>query len=166
MLQNVLFAIAASLLGLALDYSREKTNFNFKESVKKYAAVLIAVVLLSLFIDEPIMQNFFMVLAVLGGNRLLKGLDKVQQNENTATRMVYGSSISDKWNTVQWFHFTVIFAFASTISFFHNYSAVADKYHLNGFFGFVGIGIVFGLIAIYGLYKTATTSDGGKDSVF
>ncbi len=49
----------------------------------------------------------------------------------------------------------VIFAFASVVSFFQINSYWSDNHHFNGFFGWMGIGVVSGLAAIYFLYKTA-----------
>lgn len=46
-----------------------------------------------------------------------------------------------------------IFAFGSVISFFQIDSYWADQHHFNGFIGWLGIGIVLGLIAIYFLYR-------------
>jgi hypothetical protein len=65
------------------------------------------------------------------------------------------------WGTEKWFIFMTVFAFASVISFFQINSYWADKHHFNGFFGWLGLGIVFGLIAIFGLYKVNKTSSGG-----
>lgn len=55
-----------------------------------------------------------------------------------------------------------VFAFLSVISFFQINSAWADKHHFNGLFGWLGLGIVFGLIAIYGLYNVAKNAGTGK----
>ena len=51
------------------------------------------------------------------------------------------------------FLFTVIFAFASVISFFTVNSYFADSHHMNGVF--IGAGVVFALLAIFFLSKTA-----------
>jgi hypothetical protein len=59
------------------------------------------------------------------------------------------------WSTKQWFAWMVVFAFASVISFFQINSYWADKNNFNGFFGWLGIGIVTGLAAIYGLSKVS-----------
>ena len=65
-----------------------------------------------------------------------------------------------------WFALMASFAFLSVGSFFQINSWWADKNHFNGVFGWLGIGIVSGLIAIYCLYKvTQNTSDGGGSSV-
>lgn len=50
-------------------------------------------------------------------------------------------------------------AFISVISFFQIDSAWADKNHFNGLLGWLGVGIVFGLVAAYCLYKV--NSKGG-----
>lgn len=54
----------------------------------------------------------------------------------------------------------VITAFISVISFFQLNSYWADKHHFNGIFGWLGIGIVFGIAAAYCLYKVKTTTTG------
>lgn len=59
----------------------------------------------------------------------------------------------------KWWISTVVFAFASVISFFQINSYWADQHNFNGIFGWLGIGIVTGLIAIYSLYKTGTLSN-------
>ena len=41
-----------------------------------------------------------------------------------------------------------VFAFASVISFFQINSYQADLHHMNGFFGWLGIGIVLGIVAV------------------
>jgi len=66
----------------------------------------------------------------------------------------------------QWFALTSVFAFLSVGSFFQINSYWSDKNHFNGVFGWLGIGIVSGLIAIYCLYKvTQNTNTGGGSSV-
>lgn len=58
-----------------------------------------------------------------------------------------------------------VFAFSSVISFFQINSYWADKHHFNGLFGWLGIGIVTGVIACYGLYKVSKNSNTSeKDS--
>jgi len=58
------------------------------------------------------------------------------------------------------------FAFASIISFFQINSAWADDHNFNGFFGWTGLGIVFGLAAVYCLVQVAKNSNpGGGSSV-
>lgn len=47
----------------------------------------------------------------------------------------------------------VIFAFASVISFFQINSYWADKNNFNGLVGWLGIGIVTGLVAVFCLAK-------------
>jgi hypothetical protein len=59
-----------------------------------------------------------------------------------------------------WFTGMVITAFISFISFIQVNSAWADAHNFNGFFGWLGIGIVFGLTAIFCLYKVVKTSTG------
>jgi len=68
--------------------------------------------------------------------------------------------------TRRWFGFMVVFAFASVISFFQINSYWADQNNFNGFFGFLGIGIVFGLAAVFCLMKVAKYGGGtgGGDS--
>lgn len=68
-------------------------------------------------------------------------------------------------STKSWFGLMVVFAFASVISFFQIDSAWADANKLNGVFGFLGLGILFGLVAIFCLSKVAGNSGtGGVDS--
>lgn len=55
--------------------------------------------------------------------------------------------------TRKWFMFMVISSFISVISFFNINSVYGDEHHFNGVFGFLGIGIVFGLVAIFCLTK-------------
>lgn len=59
-----------------------------------------------------------------------------------------------------WMGWLVVSAFISVVSFFQINSAWADAHHFNGLFGWLGIGIVFGLAAVYCLYKVVTTSTG------
>jgi hypothetical protein len=53
----------------------------------------------------------------------------------------------------QWFLLAVVFAFASFISFINISSAWADEHDFNGLVGFLGVGIVSGLFAMYSLFK-------------
>ena len=66
------------------------------------------------------------------------------------------------WDAGKWFVFMTVFAFGSVISFFQINSYWADKHNFNGFFGWLGIGIGLGLVAVYGLYKVTKTSNGGR----
>ncbi len=69
-------------------------------------------------------------------------------------------------STKTWFGLMSAAAFASGISFFQINSAWADDHHFNGIIGWSGLGIVFGLAAIYCLYKVAKNSNpGGGSSV-
>lgn len=54
------------------------------------------------------------------------------------------------------------FAFASVISFFQINSAWADDHKFNGIFGWTGLGIVFGLVAVFCLYKVNKLGGQGK----
>lgn len=63
-----------------------------------------------------------------------------------------------KWGAKSWFGFTTVFAFASMISFFQINSDWADRHNFNGLFGWLGIGIVFGLVSVFGLYKVNKNS--------
>jgi len=63
-----------------------------------------------------------------------------------------------KWGTKPWFIFTSVFAFASLLSFFQINSYWADQHNFNGLFGWLGLGILFGIIAIFGIYKTSKHS--------
>jgi membrane protein DedA with SNARE-associated domain len=60
----------------------------------------------------------------------------------------------------KWMAGTVIFLLLAVISFFQINSWWADQHHFNGIFGWLGIGIVLGLVGLYCAYKTATTSTG------
>lgn len=55
----------------------------------------------------------------------------------------------------------VVFAFLSIISFFQINSYWADTHNFNGLFGWLGIGIVTGLAAVYGLYKVSQAGTPG-----
>lgn len=66
------------------------------------------------------------------------------------------------WSGKTWFALTVIFAFASVISFFQINSYWADKHHFNG--GWVTIGVIAGLVAIFCLIKTAKNSNGTNNN--
>lgn len=61
-----------------------------------------------------------------------------------------------------WFALTAVFAFISVISFFQINSYWADKHHFNGIVGWLGIGIVTGIIACFFLYKTIKMGGGAK----
>lgn len=52
-----------------------------------------------------------------------------------------------------------VFAFASAICFFNINGAFADAHNLNGVVGFLGAGILCGLIAIFCLWKVSKMSD-------
>jgi hypothetical protein len=54
-----------------------------------------------------------------------------------------------------WFAIMCVTAFISVISFFQINSYWADKNNFNGLFGWLGIGIVFGLVAAFCLYKVS-----------
>ena len=62
----------------------------------------------------------------------------------------------------KWFALMAIFAFASVISFFQINSAWADEHNFNGILGWLGLGILFGLVAVYCLYKVAKYGGGGE----
>jgi hypothetical protein len=66
------------------------------------------------------------------------------------------------WSTKRWFGTMVAFAFASVISFFQINSYWADQHNFNGFFGWLGIGIVTGLVAAFCLYKVNKLGGEGK----
>lgn len=53
-----------------------------------------------------------------------------------------------------------IFTMLSVISFFQINSYWADKNNFNGIFGWLGIGIVLAIVAIYWLYRTIKSSTG------
>ena len=59
-----------------------------------------------------------------------------------------------------WYGGLVISGLLSIISFFQINSYWADKHNFNGIIGWLGIGIVLGLAAIFFLYKSVTTSTG------
>jgi hypothetical protein len=68
-------------------------------------------------------------------------------------------------STKKWFALMVIAVFTSVISFFQINSYWADKNNFNGFFGWLGIGIVFGIAAIYCLSKVSkagSSNDSGN----
>lgn len=59
-----------------------------------------------------------------------------------------------------WWGWCVITAFISVISFFQINSYWADKHNFNGIFGWLGIGILFGVLAVFFLIKAKATSTG------
>ena len=66
-------------------------------------------------------------------------------------------------STKQWFAAMTVLAFASVISFFQINSYQSDLNNMNGFVGWLGIGIVFGIAAIFCLSKVAKAGS-GKDT--
>lgn len=58
-------------------------------------------------------------------------------------------------STKSLFAIMALFATCSVVSFFQINSAWADAHHFNGLFGWLGIGIVLGFIAIWLLIKIA-----------
>ena len=62
--------------------------------------------------------------------------------------------------TRKWFGLMVVFAFASVISFFQINSYQADLNHMNGLVGWLGIGIVLGLVAVFCLWKVTKYGGG------
>jgi hypothetical protein len=64
----------------------------------------------------------------------------------------------NKWNP--WWYGTVACAFIGIISFFQINSYWADKNNFNGIFGWLGVGILFILAAVFCLYKVQKTSTG------
>lgn len=54
-----------------------------------------------------------------------------------------------KWTAWQWFMVVAVFAFGSIISAFQVNSAWSDAHNFNGLFGWIGVSIVLGLIALY-----------------
>lgn len=65
--------------------------------------------------------------------------------------------------TRKWFGLMVVFAFGSIISFFQINSYSADRNNMNGFFGWLGIGVVLGLVALYCLSRVAKYGGGSKE---
>lgn len=63
--------------------------------------------------------------------------------------------------TRKWFGLMVVFAFTSVISFFQINSYDADRLNMNGLIGWLGIGIVFGLAAVFCLLKVMKYGGGG-----
>lgn len=64
-------------------------------------------------------------------------------------------------NTKKWFGLMSVFAFASVISFFQINSWWSDQNKFNGLFGWLGLGIVFGLVAVFCLSKVVKSSNKG-----
>ncbi len=56
-----------------------------------------------------------------------------------------------------------VFAFGSMISFFQINSAWADANNANGIAGFLGLGILLGITAIYFLFRVIKQADVGGD---
>jgi len=67
--------------------------------------------------------------------------------------------------TKQWFAVMTLFAFASVISFFQIDSYWADQNNFNGFFGWLGIGIVTGMVAVFCLLKVSKNSSGSDSGI-
>lgn len=157
----ILAAIAGVVLLIALDFFRfGKATVN--ERLPKYGIALLASLALAFFINKPVMQYLLLVLAGIGVGRVLVGMNAIAGDKTAARPMAYGSAFKPKtWTGSNWFHFMVVFAFISVISFFQIDSAWADANNFNGFFGWLGIGIVTGCVAIYGLYETVTNSNTG-----
>lgn len=65
--------------------------------------------------------------------------------------------IKMKDKVLQWFLIMVFTAFAAALSLVQINSYHADKYHLNGLYW--ALSIVFGLGALFALYKTKKNSD-------
>ena len=59
-----------------------------------------------------------------------------------------------------WYIAAAVTAFISVISFFQINSYWADRHKFNGLFGWLGIGLFFGLAAIYLMFKASKTSTG------
>lgn len=157
--------LLACLIGVVImfgmDYFRHGKDYAFGSRVK-YALAFVVLAVISYFLKHEVVQQLLLVLAGIGTTRLFTGLNKVAKNDPIA----YGRGIagSDKWDAGQWMAFTAIFAFASVGSFFQINSYWADQNHFNGLFGWLGIGIVTGLIAAFGLYKMSVTGSGGGGS--
>lgn len=66
-------------------------------------------------------------------------------------------------NTKKWFAVMVVCAFISVISFFQINSYWADQHKFNGIFGWLGIGILFAIPAVFALSKVAKAGS-SKDS--
>lgn len=65
--------------------------------------------------------------------------------------------------TKKWFAFMAVTAFISVISFFQINSYWADQHHFNGIFGWLGLGILFGLAAVFCLTKVMKYGGGRSD---
>lgn len=65
----------------------------------------------------------------------------------------------------KYFIATAVFAFISAISFFQINSYWSDRHHFNGLFGWLGIGIVAGIVAVWFLYQVSRNSNGGNSGV-
>jgi len=63
-------------------------------------------------------------------------------------------------STKLWHVLMGVCAFIAMISFFQINSYWADKHHFNGIFGWLGIGIVFTILALFCLKKVAKAGSG------
>lgn len=61
------------------------------------------------------------------------------------------------------FAIMVLFAFGSVISFFQINSAWADANNANGITGFLGLGILLGIAAVYFLFRVVKQSGTGPE---
>lgn len=59
-----------------------------------------------------------------------------------------------------WFALMSVFAFISIISFFQINSYWADQHNFNGLFGWLGIGLLTGVVATYCLYRVSKSAGG------
>lgn len=158
MLYLLLAVLAGAVVMVLMDYFRFGME-TVKQRQPKYLLALAVGALIAFFIKQPVMQYFILVLCVIGFSRILIGMDKIAGTTPQAGRMAYGASITDKWNTANWFHFMCACAGVAFISWCQVDSYFADSHKLNWLF-WAGL-IVFGVLAFYGAYR-ANKSGGSR----
>lgn len=61
--------------------------------------------------------------------------------------------------STKWLVITTAFAAISFVSFANINSVYADNHNLNGLFGYLGVGVVSGILAVLSLWKTFKVSN-------
>lgn len=161
-----LFAIAGVVIIFLIDYVKAGSQFDPKKNLPWYAFAAAVSLLASFFIEKEVVQYLMLIGLGIAMVHIFKGAIKAGAGTPEAARpMVYSSSLKEPGFMERtfgnpWYGWMVIAAFVSVISFFQINSYWADKNNFNGLFGWLGIGIVAALFAVFFLYKVKTTSTG------